>query len=139
MSSSRKVELRWEGEGLILHGGSVGGPRLTVDSAREAGPSPTELILLGVAGCMGIDVINILCKGRVPLDALSVEATGERAESPPRKFVSIELVYRLEGPGEEDDAKVQRAIELSRDKYCSVLHTLDPAIPIEIRVERAPG
>ena len=54
------------------------------------------------------------------------------AESVPRKFTSIELKYYVQGPGEEDADRIQRALDLSRDKYCSVLHSLDPEIEISL-------
>ncbi len=139
MSSSRatKVQLRWAGEGLVFRGGADGGPEMTVDSDGSEGASPTQQLLLSLAGCMGVDVVLILQKSRVPLEALDVEVLGERAESEPRKFVAIQLVYRLKGPGPEHQARLQRAIDLSRDKYCSVLHSLHPDIAFSIRVERA--
>jgi putative redox protein len=67
---------------------------------------------------------------------MEVEAVGVRAESAPRKFLSITLTYELKGPTEEHESKLQRALDLSRDKYCSVLHSLDPAIEIELRAVR---
>ena len=139
MSSSniRKVRLRWTGEGLVFRGGADGGPEVTIDSASAEGASPMQLLLLSVAGCMGIDVILILQKSRVPVEALEVEVLGERTDSVPRRFVAIELVYRLRGPGPEHEASLQRAIDLSRDKYCSVLHSLQADIDFVIRVERA--
>lgn len=85
---------------------------------------------------MAIDVLMILEKSRVPVESLEVEAIGERAETVPKRFVSIRLLYRLKGPSEEDQGKMDRAIELSRDKYCSVLHTLDPEIEFDLQVER---
>ncbi len=139
MSSSniRKVRLRWAGEGLVFRGGAEGGPEMTIDSAGSEGASPTQQLLLSLAGCMGIDVVLILRKARVPLEALDVEVTGERADGVPSKFVAIELVYRVKGPGPEHESRLQRAIDLSRDKYCSVLHSLHPDIAFSIRVERA--
>ncbi len=139
MSSSniRKVRLRWAGEGLVFRGGADDGPEVIIDSAGSEGASPMQQLLLSLAGCMGIDVVLILQKARVPLEALEVEVVGERADGVPRKFVAIELVYRLKGPGSEHEAKLQRAIDLSRDKYCSVLHSLHPDIAFSIRVERA--
>jgi putative redox protein len=83
---------------------------------------------------MGMDVKMILDKSRVRLDSIAVEAIGVRADEPPRKFVSIALEYDVRGPGPDDAQKVQRALDLSRDKYCSVLHSLDPGIQIDIRV-----
>ena len=79
----------------------------------------------------------ILEKSRVPVESLEVLVTGERAETDPRRFRSVQLTYRLEGPGEEDESRIERAVALSRDRYCSVLHTLDPGLPLDIAVERA--
>jgi len=96
-----------------------------------------QLLLLSVAGCMAIDVRVILDKSRVPLDSMEVEVVGERTETEPQRFFAIQLIYRLSGPLEEHEAKLQRAIDLSRDKYCSVLHTLDPGIDFDISIERS--
>ena len=137
MSFSKHVQLRWDGKGLVFRGGADGGPEVTIDSDSVAGASPTELLLLSLAGCMGVDVVLILGKSRVPLDSLVVEVSGDRAETEPRRFESIRLLYRLSGPGQEHESRLQRAIDLSRDKYCSVLHSLDPSIDIDIQVERA--
>jgi putative redox protein len=131
----RQVRLRWVGEGLAFRGGPDGGGSITVDSDGEDGLTPTQLLLTSLAGCMAVDVLMILEKSRVRVESLEVEAIGERAETVPKRFISLELVYRLEGPTEEDRAKLDRAIALSRDKYCSVLHTLDPNIALDIRIE----
>lgn len=135
--SVSEVSLRWRGDGLAFVGGMPGGPEIVLDSEGKAGPSPTQVLLLSLAGCMGVDVRMILEKSRVPLESLEVRVEGERLEQPPRRFRSIRLTYRLRGPGAEDEPKVQRAIELSREKYCSVLHTLRPDIDLDVRVERA--
>jgi len=129
----RKVRLEWAGEGLVFHGGAEGGPQITIDSAAERGPSPTHTLLLALAGCMAVDVKMILEKSRVPVESIEVEAMGVRAESAPRRFLSITLTYDVRGPGKEHEKKLQRALDLSRDKYCSVLHSLDPGIEIELR------
>jgi putative redox protein len=136
-SNVRSVRLRWTGQDLVFRGGADGGPEVVVDSGSKAGASPTQLLLLSVAGCMAIDVKMILEKSRVPLDSLEVEVVGERAETEPKRFLAIQLIYRLSGPLEEHEAKLQRAIDLSRDKYCSVLHTLDPGIDFDISIERS--
>lgn len=135
-SNTRQVLLRWGGEGLVFHGGADGGVQITVDGDGAKGQTPTQLLLMAVAGCMAIDVLMILEKSRVPVESLEVEAIGERAETVPKRFVAIRLLYRLKGPSEEDQGKMDRAIELSRDKYCSVLHTLDPEIEFDLQVER---
>jgi len=139
MSSSnlRSVTLRWAGEGLVFRGGAEDGPEVTVDSDGEEGPSPMQLLLLSLAGCMGVDVRMILEKSRVPVESLAVEVVGERAETEPQRFLSIQLTYRLSGPAPEHESRLRRAIDLSRDKYCSVLHSLDPAMEVAVRIERA--
>jgi putative redox protein len=130
----RQVRLEWAGEGLVFRGGPDGGPQVTVDSDASEGPSSTHTLLIALAACRGMDGKLILDKSRVRLDSIAVEAIGVRADEPPRKFVSIALEYDVRGPGPGDAQKVQRALDLSRDKYCSVLHSLDPGIQIDIRV-----
>lgn len=91
---------------------------------------------------MAVDVRLILDKSRVPLTTLAVDASGTRSETEPRRFISITLDYQLEGPTPDDGPKVERAIRLSREKYCSVLHTLDPGLDVKITVggtDPAPG
>jgi len=134
MSSSR-VELRWT-EGLTFTGGADGGPQITTASGGGEGPSPTQLLLLSLASCMGIDVVDILNKSRVPLEAMRVEVAGERAPEAPRRFTSIRLTYHVRGPEDRDQAKLERAVQLSRDRYCSVLHTLRPDLELDVRIER---
>jgi putative redox protein len=132
----RQVRLRWSGEGLAFEGGPEGGVQIGVDSDGASGQTPMQLLLMSLAGCMGVDVLMILQKSRVPVETLEVEVTGVRAETPPKRYVSVELVYRITGPSQDDQAKLDRAIELSRDRYCSVLHTLDSALDVQIRVQR---
>jgi putative redox protein len=80
-----------------------------------------------------MDVASILLKMRQPLEAFSVEVAGERAEEHPRRYTSLEVVYRLKG--DLDERKVERAIQLSEERYCSVEATLKPALPITSRYE----
>ena len=120
----------------MFRGGPVGGPVATLDSVAKEGLSSTHYLLFALAGCMAIDVKMILEKSRVPIESLEVEAVGERAETAPRRFEKIQLTYEVRGPLEEHDKRLQHAINLSRDKYCSVLHSLDPSIEIDIRVRR---
>lgn len=90
---------------------------------------PSELILVGLAGCTGMDVISILEKKRQQVTALEVRAHGERAETDPKKFTSFSVEYIVTGKGIDADA-VERAVELSETKYCTVMATLRPAGPI---------
>ena len=132
----RQVRLRWTGEDMVFRGGADGGPEVTIDTKTVQGPAPMQLLLLSLAGCMAVDIRMILEKSRVPLSSLEIELIGVRADEAPKKYVKIDLICRVSGPSEEDEAKVQRAVDLSRDKYCSVLHTLDPNIELGLKVER---
>jgi len=132
----RRVRVSWTGEGLAFEGSTDGAPSIVIDSDLRKGPSPTHTLLMALATCMAVDVKMILEKSRVPLESIAVEASGVRAEEAPKRFTSITLTYELRGPEEEHQKKLERALELSRDKYCSVLHSLDPSIEIELRVKR---
>jgi putative redox protein len=88
-----------------------------------------ETLLLALAGCTASDVVVVLEKKRLALRELTVEVRGERRDEYPRRYVSIELVFRVTAPGATED-QVRQAIELSLAKYCSVTHSLNPDIPV---------
>ncbi len=130
------VVLRWTGEADRFEGGTPGGPSILIDSDGKAGPSPMTGVLLSLAGCMAVDIRMILEKGRIPLDDLEVAIEADRAAEPPRRFTALRLVVRVRGPGEEHQARLERAVTLSRDKYCSVFHSLRTDLDVEIDIER---
>ncbi len=96
-----------------------------------------EALLLSLAGCMGVDVVAILEKSRVPLEHLEVSVEGERAEGPPERYVRIAMRFRFEGPERDHLPRVERAVHLSAEKYCSVFHSLreDMEFSTEIELE----
>ena len=100
----------------------------TTMTQRDTAATPMELLVLGLAGCTGVDVVTILERMREPLEGLEVNADFERAETQPPVYTKIHLTYKLKGG--LDEAKVRRAIELSETKYCSVSAMLSPAIDI---------
>lgn len=128
------VEVEWDRE-LRFSARGRGGASVVVDGGGDAGPSPMESLLIALASCMGIDVVDMLGKMRVPFDGLAVRAEGDRRPEPPRRYTAIRLIYETEGVAEEARAKLQRAVDLSRDKYCSVLHTLQPDVDLTVHVE----
>lgn len=100
---------------------------LAIDGRSKAGPSPVEALGLAVASCMAVDVADILQKGRYRLTAMETQLKADRAPEPPSRFTSIALHFRL-----DTDAPahaIERAIELSHDKYCSVWHSMRQDIP----------
>ncbi len=120
---TKTATARWEG-GMKFDAEAGSGFSLRMDSGEEStGFSPMELILVGLAGCTGMDVISILQKKRQPVTGFEVRVVGRRAESHPKVYTEIDVEYEVEGQGVDPQA-VERAIELSRDKYCSVSNML---------------
>ncbi len=105
------------------------GNTVHMDTSEEQGGTgqgagPMQLLIMGMGGCSGIDILSILKKGRQTVDHFSVDLTAERAEGEvPSLFTKIHAHYTLSG--ELDSEKVKRAIELSLEKYCSVSKTLE--------------
>jgi putative redox protein len=93
-------------------------------------------LLLAAAGCTGSDVVLILQKMRVPFEGLEIEVAGARREEEPRRYISMHLHYRIGGVG-LDQTKVRRAIDLSLQKYCSVIHSMAPDIAITYELSLA--
>jgi len=135
MRVDKRVLLSWTGTGREFEGGLEGGPRIVVDGNSTSGPSSMDLVLTGVAACMAIDVLVVMEKQRLPVEGLEVKAEGSRAEDYPRRYTALRLTYRLTGLEPKHRPKVERAIELSREKYCSALHSIRTDIPIEIVIE----
>jgi len=131
----KSVRLKWTGTDMVFEGGAPKGPQIMVDSDAAVGPSPMDLVLLGLAGCMAIDIRDILVKGHVPLAGLEMVAEGERAERPPKVYTRLRLIVTVAGVPASDRAKVERAVRLSEETYCSVLHSLRSDVPLEIRIE----
>ncbi|MEO8360970.1 MAG: OsmC family protein [Vicinamibacteria bacterium] len=118
------LSLDWQG-GQVFKGTSDG-VSMTLDGTREAGPSPVQAIGFALAGCMAIDVVDVIEKGRLPVKAVSCDLQVFRAEETPRRITGLNLHFLVTGDVPED--RVARAIELSREKYCSVWHSLNPSI-----------
>lgn len=125
---TKQVSVSWEG-GLRFRGGEPGKPTTLVDGDNAEAPGPMLTLLLAAAGCTGSDVVVILEKMRIKLQELRIEISGVRREEEPRRYTALHLDYYLKGKG-LDEAKARRAIELSIQKYCSVLHSLAPDLQI---------
>jgi putative redox protein len=119
------VDLTWRGgllfEGAAAHSGMV------LESEGKAGPSPVQALLLALAGCMAMDVAAILNKARLDVRGLKVHLTADRAEDVPRRVVKVAIHFTVDGDVAEE--KIERAIALSREKYCSVWHSMRQDIP----------
>jgi putative redox protein len=111
----------WSGERTFL-GESGTGNTITLGTTEREGnrisPSPMELVLIGTGGCTAWDVVNILEKGKQPINGCIVELDAERSSEEPAVFTKIRMHFVVKGQG-LDSNKVKRAIELSATKYCS--------------------
>jgi putative redox protein len=114
------AELVWTK--ALEFGVTTGTTALVTDGDGNAGPSPVQLLAVGLAGCMAADIVDILKKGRYPLTAFRSKLSGERAPTPPRRLLAVDIEFTLHG--DIPAAAVERAISLSREKYCSVWHSL---------------
>lgn len=131
--NERRITMDWDHD-LVFRASGAGGVDITVDGDSAAGPSPMEALLISVGGCMGVDVVGILQKMRVDLRTYRLTISGIRREEIPKRYVSIHMEYRLGGEG-LDEQKARRAIDLSREKYCSVLHTLAADIDVTYAID----
>lgn len=117
-----KARARWV-EGMAFMGEAGSGHAVMMDGApeyggRNIGTRPMEMLLIGLAGCTGFDVVSILKKGRENVTGCEVEVEAERATEDPKVFTKIHLSYRVTGRG-LSRAKAERAVTLSKEKYCS--------------------
>ncbi len=117
-------------------GQASSGHALVVDAGSEkTASSPIELVLIGLCACTASDVVGILRKKREPFTSLEVRATSERAETFPKVYTSIRLIYRV--GGNVTHKAMEDAIRLSKGKYCSVSVMLEKTAKIEFEIEYA--
>jgi putative redox protein len=130
--SEYPIEVVWEG-GMRYRGGPEGGPALLLDGHREAAPSPVDALLVAIASCSAIDVVDYLDKRRTPPTACSVTVRFSRAPTPPRRLTELHLVFRVATDSAREH--VERAAQLSFEKYCSVASSLAPDTRLTWEVE----
>jgi putative redox protein len=131
--SGRRIEVALEWAGDLRFAGRSGAVEFQLDSDAVAGLSPVQSLAAGLAGCMAIDVVHILKKARLPLLGLRAHLHAARAPDDPKRIVSVELRFVVEGEVPAD--RVERAIALSRNTYCSVWHSLRQDIDFKTSFE----
>jgi putative redox protein len=122
ISQVSKATLTWDKD-LVFIGRTNRGYEVEFDAHQQWGCSPTETLLLSVAGCMGIDMVSFLKKMKVEIKSYKMDIVGERNPTPPQYYTSMEMIISITGSG-LTAKKLERAISLSHEKYCSVYHTL---------------
>ena len=128
-----QAQLQWiDGWQFVARAGE--GPAVVIDGRKpHAGPSPMEMVLMGVAGCTAIDVILVMEKKRINVTDFQVNITGERADEHPRRYTHIKIEYVLTGTGIRE-RDVERAIQLSEEKYCSAIGSLNATFGHSYRI-----
>lgn len=114
---------------------ATSGHALVVDGEKKTGASPVELVLIGLCGCTGYDVVSILRKKREPFTSVEVRAEAERAAEAPSVYTDIRLIYRV--GGKVSHKAVEDAVRLSEEKYCSVAAMLNKTAKIRYEIEYA--
>jgi putative redox protein len=112
---------------------SDSGHKIIVDGDKTGGNSPMELVLIGLCGCTGYDVVSILQKKREPFTSLEIRAEAERAKDPPQVYTQIKLIYRV--GGKVSRKAMEDAVRLSEQKYCSVSAMLQKTAEITTEIE----
>jgi putative redox protein len=132
----KEVNINWvEGMEFLA---DLDGHKVTIDAGvenggKDKGARPKPFMLLALAGCTGMDVVGILKKMRVEFDGLSIKVEGEINDELPKPFMSMHVVYKFKGQNLSME-KLEKAVELSREKYCGVSATLLPVIPITYEI-----
>ena len=119
---------------LYFMGMTQRGYEVEYDVKYEEGCSPTETLLLSIAGCISIDIVHILRKMRCDVTQYEMEAEGARNLTPPQSYQSVDLKFNISGEG-ITPKKIDRAIALSLDKYCAVYHSLRKDIKVDVTYE----
>ncbi|MBD3285322.1 hypothetical protein GF359_02760 [candidate division WOR-3 bacterium] len=132
MGSVKRVSIR-RLDGLTLAAKGDSGHWITLDTAKklegnEGAPAPMELLLTSLGGCTGMDVLSILKKMKQPVKDFCIELEGKQSAEHPRVYTRIDIVFIVEG--DVEPAKLERAIELSQERYCPVTAMLKPTVDI---------
>jgi putative redox protein len=121
-----QISARWTGEALNFVGTDTKGNEIAMGGDQV---SPSQMVLLGLAGCMGMDVVSILEKKRQKVTNVQVQVTGYQPDDYPRPYQLTEIAFTITGDKVDANA-VARAIELSKEKYCVVGQTLQNEVKI---------
>ena len=129
-TNTKQVKLEWLKSRMFVGtdhlGSSIAIGYLQEGEPEGRGINPSDMMLLAAASCSAYDVVQILEKGKQPLEGLKVDVSAEQSQEQPYPYVSLHFNYIIKGDVDPD--KIQRAMQLSEDKYCSVLATLKPGL-----------
>ncbi|MCF6298664.1 MAG: OsmC family protein [Thiomicrorhabdus sp.] len=125
--------VKWQGK-MAFEATTEGGHSVLMDASPEvggedSGPRPMEMVLMGLGGCTGIDVVMMLQKSKQDIEGCQIEITAERSDTVPKVYRKIHVHFKVTGTG-LSDKKVKRAVDLSAEKYCSVSKMLEATVEL---------
>lgn len=131
-----EIDLNWD-NGMSFST-ELDGHKLILDASEEVGgnnkgPRPKKLMLVALAGCTGMDVVSILKKMRVEYESLNIKVEGESTEEHPKYYKSMKVIYEFKGDNLPMD-KLEKAVNLSSEKYCGVQALYKMAIPVDTEI-----
>jgi len=133
-----KARLEWK-EKMQFVGQAGDSPSVILDNPDgKTGPTPMEMVLMGIAGCTAMDVISIMRKKRAHVTGFQVNITGERADDHPRRYTKVFIEFVLEGKG-LSPKDVERSIEVSATKYCSAIASVSAPVETSYRIVEKEG
>ncbi len=132
-----KINLKWT-EGMSFEA-DMAGYKVVIDSDPEfggqgKGPKPKPLMMLALAGCTGMDLISLMNKMRVEYDSLNVVIESDLTEEHPKHFTRMKVIYEI-GGNNVDRNKVEKAVNMSKDKYCGVSYSYKKAMDLEYEIK----
>lgn len=130
-----EAKATWKNNGLVFEGTANTGVVLPMASGMDEGVNgfrPMELLGIGLAGCTGMDVMSILTKKRQKVSSFEVRVNTETADNHPHVWTNVEIEYILTGT-DIDPKAVERAMELSRDRYCPAQNMINKAVDISLK------
>ena len=132
-----KINLKWT-EGMSFEA-DMAGCRVVIDSDPEfggqgKGPQPKPLMMVSLAGCTGMDIVSLMNKMRVEYDSLNIIVEGDLTEEHPKHFTKMKVIYEIRGKN-VDRNKVEKAVNLSKDKYCGVSYSYKKAMDVEYEIK----
>lgn len=131
------IKAQWKGGMAYSSTGDISGHEVTMDASsavggNDSGPRPMEMVLHGVAGCMGIDLNVIMRHNMDKVESIDIEIDGERAEEDPKRFTNVDIIVKIKGDVAEKVA--QRAVDLSAKKYCSAINSLNATVTTRLEL-----
>lgn len=135
--AQQKIHCTWK-KGMAFES-EISGHRLIMDAVptvggNDEGPRPKPLVLASLAGCTGMDVVSILKKMQQPFTYFNIEVDADSTEDHPKTYNAMKIIYEFKESDGLDPKKVEKAVQLSQERYCGVSALLKKAIPIDYEI-----